>query len=169
MLLLALLLSQPAAASEKTVDDFYASLTLSLPLLDVPLFEVTGEFKVADEVSVGIIGAYGNPNGVSAFEVGAHGRYYLLGDFKAGMQLGAEVVYLRGSAAEGSVSGTGSQLTAGPFIGGKWIADVGFTVDGQAGVQYITSSVQAYDGQSSAETSASGVGPLLNLNLGWSF
>ena len=50
----------------------------------------------------------------------------------------------------------------GSFLGYKIATDVGFTFDGQLGVEHV--SAQADNGQSNKTWI-----PLLNLNIGWSF
>lgn len=154
-----------ALAGDKTVDDFAASVTLSPAFLILRTAELTGELKVADNASVAAIGGLGSYRDYSFMDLGAQGRYYLLGDFKSGMPIGAELLFANLNY-EDSYSASGTSLAAGVFFGGKWIADVGFTLDGQLGVQYITAVATA--DRSGTTTEGDGLGPLLNLNLGWS-
>ncbi|MFT4976662.1 MAG: hypothetical protein ACI8S6_002567 [Myxococcota bacterium] len=165
-----LLFPLSALAAEKTVDDFKVAVTASPIHLTIPLLEVTGEVKLAPKISAALIAGYGIPDGTdSVIELGAQGRYYVLGDFRSGLQLGAEAIYLRVSASDSGVTATGSGATFGPFVGGKWTADIGFTVDGQVGVQWSGISASATDGETTASASESDMSPLININLGWSF
>jgi hypothetical protein len=51
-----------------------------------------------------------------------------------------------------------------PFLGYKWTHHSGFTIDTQLGVTYI-----AVEAESSTQMKQeSKVGPMLNLNVGWS-
>ncbi len=147
------------------------SVTFSPIHLALPVFEVTGEVRVDDKIGIaGILGfgqvtpASGDP--VSLFEIGASGRYYALGDFRHGMQVGLEAFYIHASAAADGVTATADGLAVGPFVGYKYTADIGFTFDSQLGFQRFGIGADSSDGQS---TEDSDYGVLLNLNVGWSF
>jgi hypothetical protein len=137
-------------------------------LLD-PIVELTGEARVHDRVGVALMGGVGRytdkPTGITAgvYEAGVQVRAYVLGDFRHGMQLGAEATYLHLDVSE--IVATAEGLLLGPFIGYKVMADGGFTFDTQFGIGHITERAQ------SASASASGKDniPFLNLNIGWSF
>jgi hypothetical protein len=158
-----------AQAADKTVDDFKASITLSPLHLVMPLVEVTGEFKLADRVGLAVIGGAGRVEDYPVWEAGAQGRFYALGSFRGGLELGAELLALGVSVEEGGVTGTGVGLAMGPFVGGKYITDIGFTIDGQLGGSVVFASAQATDGTSTESQGSRTLTPLLNLNLGWSF
>ena len=77
------------------------SLTISPIHLFLPVVELTGEARVHDKVGVALIagaGKYSDPNvtGISAtvYEAGGQVRVYVIGDFRHGMQLGGELLYL---------------------------------------------------------------------------
>jgi hypothetical protein len=146
------------------------SLTISPLHLTLPVVELTGEARVHDKIGVALIGGAGkytdpNINGVSAtvYEVGGQVRAYVIGDFRHGMQVGGEVLYLHLSDAR--LAATGEGLAIGPFIGYKIMIDAGFTFDAQLGVEHI--SLQASNASNSASDKT--FIPLLNLNVGWSF
>ncbi len=161
------------------------SITFSPLHLLLPMVEITGEFKAHDKMGVALVGGYGSATTHSdltgdvtfnVWEAGAQFRYYLLGDFDNGMQLGAEAMYIGVSndniqTSSGTFSGSGQGLALGPFIGYKFAADFGFTFDGQLGIEGEGIGASAKHVQSGASESKSGVnwGPLLNLNIGWSF
>ena len=54
-------------------------------------------------------------------------RVYVIGDFRHGMQLGGEVLYLHLNDDRIAISGEG--LAVGPFLGYKIMIDAGFTFD----------------------------------------
>jgi len=149
------------------------SLTISPLHLFLPVVELTGEIRAADKVGVAAIlgaGRYSDTtNGVrvsaSVYEAGAQFRYYVLGDFRHGMQLGAELLYLHLSDDNLSIRGAG--VAVGPFVGYKVTADGGFTFDVQLGVEVV--GAHAESDSRDAGASDSSVIPLLNVNLGWSF
>jgi hypothetical protein len=168
--------AQPAASVETVHPRRVFALTFSPLHLTLPALEVTGEARLHDKVGVALIAGGGKVDGgatingtktsVTMVEIGAQGRYYVVGDFRHGVQLGAEGIYIHGSAARDSVSAVASGLTIGPFVGYKFTADVGFTFDGQIGYQRIGIGGSASDGTTSS-TAKNHV--LLNLNVGWSF
>ena len=157
------------------------AVTFSPIHLILPLVEVTVELRVADKLGLAGILAGGTvdvktdkvtTDKFTAYEVGAQLRYYLLGSFEHGMQLGAEVLYLGVSSddvAGGNVSADGAGLAAGPFLGYKYTSDIGFTFDCQLGVEKLLISAEAKSGAVEAKEEEDVVIPLLNLNVGWSF
>ncbi|QDG52568.1 autotransporter domain-containing protein [Persicimonas caeni] len=160
------------------------SVTFSPVHLLFPIVELTGEFKADDNWGAAIIGGYGSltqNDGVlgeqtyDVWEVGGQFRYYALGDFDHGLQVGGEVLYVNVSndieTSSGTVSGTGEGVAVGPFIGYKIATDLGFTFDGQLGYQRVGIGAEAKNESSgdSVTDESSDWGPLLNLNIGWSF
>ncbi len=84
-------------------------------------------------------------------------RYYLIGDFNQGMQLGA---VLEPSGVLQLDTGKGVfAVSGGPFVGYKYIAPIGFTLEGPGGLKLNWNET---DKQTV-------VGPLVHLNVGWSF
>jgi hypothetical protein len=156
------------------------SLTISPIHLLFPIVELTGEFRVGNQLGIAAIAGGGSMSvtnftgeelSFTVLEFGSQVRWYALGDFDHGMQLGAELlyIYVSGSFERGSVTGTGSGLAMGPFIGYKISTDVGFTFDAQLGVQLAGIAARASDGTTAAEASDMQAIPLLNLNAGWAF
>ena len=145
------------------------SLTISPIHLTFPVVELTGEIRAHDKLGVALIGGAGRYTDKSVnisaavYEIGAQLRFYPIGDFRHGMQLGAEVLYVH--LTQNNLSLRGEGVGVGPFIGYKVISNAGFTFDAQMGGQYI--GVRATDGYSSG--SGKDVIVLLNLNVGWSF
>jgi hypothetical protein len=106
----------------------------------------------------------------TAIEAGAQFRYYVLGTFIHGLQVGAEVLYLYLSNSDDStIEASGDGLAVGPFLGYKIATNLGFTFELQGGVQYLFASAKAESGNVSATAEDSNIIPLLNINLGWSF
>ena len=154
------------------------SLTISPLHLVLPMGELTGEYRAGDKLGIGGILGFGSAtvetsggdeDTLTLFEVGATLRYYLLGSFIHGMQVGLEALYLHAGGDVGGVAAAGEGLSVGPFIGYKIATNVGFTFDAQFGGTYVIAGAKASDGESSASASESAFGALLNLNIGWSF
>jgi hypothetical protein len=75
-----------------------------------------------------------------------------------------------GSISASGVSATGKGVALGPFVGYKLVTTVGFRYLAQGGFQYIAVRGDAHDASgNSASDMASQFGPLLNLDIGWSF
>ena len=165
------------------------SVTFSPIHLFLPIVEVAGEVALNEKMSVaGIVGFGSVPietttitssagglssstkrERLSAWEVGGHFNYYVLGNFDHGMQLGVEALYLKVDAAGTTYrsAASASGFAVGPYVGYKLITGVGFTFEANLGAQYVAARAQTSDGTSSASDSK--WIPLLNLNVGWSF
>jgi hypothetical protein len=85
------------------------------------------------------------------------------------MTVALEALYLGAKASSNGVSAKGAGLSIGPAIGYKHAFDFGLTLDGQLGISYLAARASATDGTTSASGSESRIGPILNLNAGWSF
>lgn len=136
------------------------------------IVELTAEVPVHPQIGVAGIAGGGLIKGasgdrVTAYEAGISGRYYALGNFRSGLVIGAEAIYAGATAETKEYELLANGLTGGAFIGGKWTADFGLTLEGHVGAQYIF--VEGRDSSSSTTTAASAVGPLVNLNIGYSF
>ena len=180
LLVLLGLLSGPAWANEVSDnrDDNVQhnfSLTFSPIHLLLPVGELMGEYRILDKISVaGIVGMGAVEAAGDRFLVfvgGAQFRYYPVGSFIHGMQLGAEFYYTYVETGDVAISGSGDGLAVGPFVGYKIATNVGFTFDAQLGAQYLTLRAKATDLASGTSATAKDDKfiVLLNLNIGWSF
>lgn len=145
--------------------DRVVSVTASLPHAASAVGELTGEVRVLDELGVAAIAGLGAREGFVTGHGGLSGRWYPVGDFDHGVQVGAEVLYLRGGGARAGWDGTTRQLSAGPFVGYKATASFGLCFEMQAGPQYLSGSTTTSVGT----TEERAWGLLLNIGLGWSF
>ena len=136
--------------------------------------ELTLELPMANQsVGVGVIAGYGvvsiavgeDRESVAVYEAGATFRYYAIGDYSHGMQLGVEFGYVGASTSIGDTFATATGLWTGGFVGYKVATPSGFTFDGQVGAQYLAAVGEA-EGES---VGSSSVGALVNLNIGWTF
>jgi len=148
------------------------SLTVSPLHLVIPLVELTGEFRSGEKIGIAVTGGAGwiTPKNsdvtASIFELGGSFRYYVLGNFRKGMQIGAELMYLHVSATDGFEAAVVAGTTLGPFLGYKVATVSGFTFDGQLGLGYVA---LRGDSDTGSSESFSAFIPLLNANIGWSF
>jgi hypothetical protein len=155
------------------------ALTISPIHLVLPVVELTGEARALDKLGVAVVAGAGKVSqdatpttpalSAAAYEAGLSVRYYLLGDFRHGLQLGAEALYIHVSDKIESISASARGLAIGPFAGYKYTADFGFTFDAQLGVQRVGLTGEAHDAATSTSQKDSKFIPLLNANVGWSF
>lgn len=174
-IVMAIVASAGLAQAEPSVTVMWAPLRLV-----VPLGELTAEYRVQDKV--GVSGTFGggkrtisaNSMDVSGTEIegGAQARYYVLGSFRKGMELGAEALYeyvhFQEPFPQGVVAAAAGGLTIGPFIGYKIIGTSGFTFEGQIGARYLAMD-PTVQGSAMIPQNIDRWLPLLHLNVGWSF
>lgn len=169
-----LALTMLVAASPAAADGAHprVAVTVSPLHLFVPMAEITVEARVAPRIGVAVIGGIGairdqaTDERIRLFEGGASARYYVLGSFRHGLQLGAEALYVHADATADATGVQAAGLGLSPFVGYKWTHRTGVTVDTQLGVTYLAARADADTG-ATAETRD--VAPMLNLNLGYSF
>lgn len=159
----------PGVTAEQPEKPLHASITFSPVHLVLPVAELTAELKVAPKMGVAVILGAGSvtpensDNSVTVFEAGISPRYYVWGDFRNGVELGIEAVYVHGSAdSDFMSSATAEGLAVGPYAGYKWVSSIGLTLEAQLGAQYLTLRGDVSD-------DSSDVAVLLNLQVGWSF
>ena len=152
-------------------EDPRVSITVSPVHLTLPMGEVTAEVRLAPKLGASIIAGAGAvkvdglADRVAVYEGGGSVRYYATGSFRTGMQVGAEAVYLYAKTTGDTMSVRAEGLGLSPFLGYKWTHHSGLTLEAQGGVTYI--AVRAH-----SDTASDGekrVGPMLNLNIGYSF
>ncbi len=172
----------PAADAEVDASQGHmTAVTISPIHLEIPLVELTAEHQIAPQMGAALIVGLGKATDKDGWgtlwELGGQFRYYALGDFNHGLQLGAEFAYTDISLSETSedvtVSATGGGTSFGGFVGYKFAADFGLTVDIQFGyfVMMLAAKAEASVAGKTVEAkeSETSKGALLNINLGWSF
>ena len=173
---MSLLLSNPALADDGGVTASHrmpsVAITVSPLHVFVPMAELTVEARVAEKVGIAVIagaGTFHEPDTnqrVSLFEGGASARYYVTGSFRSGLQLGAEALYVHGATDAMTVDIKAAGLALSPFAGYKWTHASGFTLEGELGASFMVARAKAATGQMAEKSK---VGPLLNLQVGYSF
>lgn len=168
--LLSILVVLSSLASVARAEPTIAITTSPLHLI-VPMAEVTAEVRVADRVGISVIAGVGSfrdeptDEKISLLEGGASVRYYVTGSFRGGLQLGAEAVYVHASGDAMDVEVKAAGLGLSPFLGYKWTHRSGITLEGQLGATVMTARAES----ETATASDSAVGPMLNLQIGYSF
>lgn len=156
------------------------SLTISPLHLAMPVFEVTGEYALAPDFGVAAIGGYGSmeleysdgtSKDIPVLELGAQAMYYAWGDFNGGMQVGAELLWLKVfMPEERGVTVSANGVAVGPMLGYKWVTSFGLSFVVQGGYQFLFAQAKGKDATGREVESSADTGiPLLNLNAGWSF
>jgi hypothetical protein len=163
----------------------YVSATFAPLGLFIPLFELAVEAMPVPHLGVSVIGGIGQTElrspepeidgtKVAIYELGAHVTGYPLRDFSS-LQLGAEFMWVKVDTDEieiegAQISGSGAGIAFGPYVGYKFIADVGFTLYVQGGFVYRKVAAEAHSNSGeSVNIEQDGFSPLLNFHLGWSF
>lgn len=159
--------SMPAPDSEKPLR---ASITFSPIHLVLPVGELAVEVAVAPKIGVAVIGGVGtvtpalSDESVFVYEVGISPRYYVLGNFRQGLQLGLEAMYAHASADTQVMTTVAAEgLAIGAYAGYKWVASMGLTLEAQLGGSYFALRGDGVDEEDSR------FAVLLNLQVGWSF
>ena len=168
--------SDPEDAKKEEPKAHTAYVSFSPLHLIFPVIELTGEVRLHRQIGIAAIAGYGSlappnpPPGVkvsrfSVWELGGQFVGYPVGHFDHGMQLGMEALYVgvSGDMSSGnvSVSAAAQGLAVGPFVGYKYTAPIGFSVNMQGGAEYVVAQAES--------TTASTIIPLVNLNVGWAF
>jgi Protein of unknown function (DUF3575) len=164
--------SEPIA---ETVDNSKFSITMSPVHLILPVGELTVEYKVAEKIGIAFIAGIGtvtvedvyqNEEKFNIWEIGGQFKYYLTGNFRKGLHVGVETIYMKVSYAEDStVDAEGDGLTIGGFVGYKHTFGFGLTLEAQLGGQQIVVTAKS----ANSEESDSKFGVLFNLNIGYTF
>ena len=169
--------SETLAPAKETEPELRSvAVTLSPLHVLVGVAEVAFEGRLARKFGLGGIlggGSLGPPpwapqtsGRTPILEIGLSPRYYVIGTFDHGMQIGAEGMVIAAWASSGSTSATAIGVGVAPYIGYKFTAPIGFVVEVQAGGGYTFAVAQASSGSTAA---AQGAYFLLNLNAGWAF
>ena len=155
--------AKPHAESDPASQKRSLSITFSPVRAFGGVAELAFEARLSRRVGfAGIVGAGaveidGRSSRLPVVLAGVSPRWYALGHFDHGLQLGAEVL--------GSMSWVGTStsllVTAAPYVGYKVTAPVGFTFEVQVGCGYRLAYAE--------RVAKSEAVPLVNLNLGWAF
>lgn len=167
-----------AAAQAQTEQRF--TLSFSPFHLALPVVEIMGEYALSPKFAVAAIGGFGSISvensqnklvTMPVLELGAQANYYVVGSFRHGMQLGAELLWLKiDPPTDQGVLVDVNGMALGPFVGYKWAARFGLTFMVQGGYEFLFAQADAKDefGREAESSAESGV-VLFNSNVGWSF
>ena len=171
------LFSLPAFSQYSSTKTRPLSVTISAIHLNAPLYELTTEFQLQNRLSVAVIGGVGYHKETGPrkrfWEIGGQCRLYAMGDFSHGLQLGAEFTHLRLPRARTlsklSLTSSRTGTTIGGFLGYKYTASFGFTMDIQLGYQIAGNTSKSRNSSNSAPIRNQMFRAFSNFNLGWSF
>ena len=155
---LALMLPATAFAEEEVERPSYElALTLS-PLVAfvspfAPGVELTVEWEAGQKFGVGVVGGIGSNSGL-VWAGGLQANGYFYGDFSSGLLVGGEYM-AHTFAAPGDI-----ESSLGLYVGGKYAFSFGLTGMLHIGGAWGFPEIDIADG---------GVGPLVNVGVGWSF
>jgi hypothetical protein len=146
--------------------------------LRAPIGELVGEVDVGRRVAIAALMGVGwtavrSPTLTTHFivyDAGAQLQYYLLGTFRHGLHIGAELLYFHyDSPFTHQDPIVGDAIQVGPFAGYKRVLNRGFTLEGQIGYQRRRVWQSTSGEPASSPLLRTGSGLLLNLRFGWSF
>lgn len=143
------------------------SITASPLYASQSVAQVTGELKILDNVSVAGVAGYGFRKGEDVTFGGGQVRVYLNGGFSGGLHIGAEALYAKlseSSSLDGMIN-LMNGTSAGPFVGYKYTFPFGLTFDVIGGIRFSEGRIET--GAPGSEDSK--LGPLANINVGWTF
>lgn len=161
-------------------EDKTFSLTVSPFHLLLPVVELTGEYALSQDFGLAGIAGYGSITATNSLdkdvdipvlELGAQANYYAVGSFRHGMQVGAELLWIKIDPPKNEgVTLDANGIAVGPLLGYKWAARFGLTFMAQLGWEFLLAQAKAKNSAGEEiEGSTSGQTLLLNMNAGWSF
>lgn len=180
---------------QSTDRHFTAAFSALGPLL-FSTFGVTAEFRAGHRAGIALAFDYGTiglrqldsalpDERAKLWQAGAEVRFYPVGGFDHGMQLGFELLYVHGSAsaagtltpeagaaaaASSTVDASGDGFKIGTFVGYKLALPVGFTFGASAGIAYLSIKGLARDSAGTTHVADKKTAlPLADVNVGWSF
>ena len=168
----------PAAESSKERPGHIFSATFGPILLIIPALELTGEYRVLDNLGVAGILGYGSwvtdldgEHRVNQIQLGAQANYYVLGDFDHGLQLGPHMEGRRATLRTEDATATANGILFGGFLGYKVAASFGLTfmIQGGYALAFVSATGSDTAGQVQISQDDSDGLVLLRINLGWSF
>lgn len=154
------------------------SVTISPIHLALPVVELAAELRLGRSFGIAAVGGAGSievyGERFNAYEIGGQVAWYMTGNFGRGLKLGVEALHARVEGDAEGVRALGEGVSVGPYLGYKRIWRSGFTFDIQGGVAgYFLrgegDGVVSEDRDGTTTVADVELGPLLNINLGWSF
>lgn len=169
------------------------TLTVQPVLLAVPIGVAMYEVRLTEPLGVAVFGGYGRFDyerddeqvDATVYGAGLQTRFYVLDRRKTGgsePHVGLQALWAHGEGEEqdggvfgvfgDEVWGRGEQFMAGPFVGYKYTAPFGLTLEAQAGM--MAGARYSYGGEdnSGADRDAEWEFkwlPIANIGVGWSF
>ena len=169
---LAVVAVAPSIAAAEPPDPTVA-ITVSPLHAIIPMGEITVEARLAPRIGVALTAGVGavrdeaTDHDIRVLEAGGSARYYAFGSFRTGLYLGGEALYLHADLDPGDTASIqAAGLGLGAFVGGKWTHRSGLTFGAALGASVFVARGEAENGASAERRD---VGPLLNLDVGYSF
>jgi hypothetical protein len=142
------------------------SATLNPKQLLNAFAECSVEYALKPTVGIGGLLGFGKTDSFQ-YDLGIHARYYPLGSFSGGLAVGGQFVYYNLIHRNNHDNVNGHILYPSLFVGGKYIFDIGFTIDSQLGLTYKTAIIR--DQERSSPIINTEWALLYSINVGWSF
>ncbi len=169
------------------------TLTVQPVLLAVPIGVVMYEVRLTEPLGVSVFGGYGRFDyerddeqvDATVYGAGMQTRFYFLDRRQSGgnePHIGLQALWAHGEGEEedgglfgvfgDEVWGRGEQFMAGPFVGYKYTAPFGLTLEAQAGM--MAGARYSYGGEDNSGVDEDAKWefkwlPIANIGIGWSF
>tara|TARA_B110000037_G_scaffold221096_1_gene290824 strand:- start:388 stop:888 length:501 start_codon:yes stop_codon:yes gene_type:complete len=142
------------------------SITFNSTQIAQNTLQVQQEFALRPKIGLGFSEGFGLLEDERSYQIGLLARYYVLGDFNGGIGIGGDISYT-GYILEGTSQNlSGHLLSPSILMIGKYIFDVGFTIEPVIGVQY--SSLFAKIPIQDSVIITTDWDTIIGLRLGWS-
>ena len=128
--------------------------------------QVQQEWALRPKIGLGFSEGFGFLEDQRTYQFGIFSRYYFLGNFNGGVGIGGDISYTGYLLEGGSQEISGHLLSPSALMIGKYIFDVGFTIEPAIGVQF--SSLFAKTPMQDSLITATEWDWIIGLRLGWS-
>ena len=142
------------------------SITFNSTQIAQNILQVQQEYALHPKIGLGFSEGLGLLEDERSYQIGLLSRYYVLGDFNGGIGIGGDISYTAYVLEGTSKNLSGHLLSPSILMIGKYIFDVGFTIEPVIGVQY--SSLFAKTPIQDSVIITTDWDSIIGLRLGWS-
>lgn len=127
--------SKPLHAGENS--PLKLSVTVDSTQLAQNTLQLQQEWALRPKIGIGFSEGFGLHKNEVSYQFGLLSRYYLLGDFLGGLGAGGDISYTAYIIREQNRTLNGHLLAPSLLLMGKYIFDVGFTIEPSIGGQFV--------------------------------
>lgn len=142
------------------------SITFDSAQIAQNTLQVQQEYALRPKIGIGFSEGFGFHEDEVSYQMGLLSRYYLLGDFLGGVGVGGDFSYTTYIVRDQSRKVNGHLFAPSVSLTGKYIFDVGFTIEPSIGGRFST--LVAKSENQDSWISVNDWDWVLGLRLGWS-